>query len=1139
MLFKRKIFKNAMLAIFALLFCAISFFGFPIDTSKASAEVLDDYEEFYDSFMQMVQEYDVPKEDDKISVAMVMEEDNTPNYQTRLIVTTDEKVDGFGAIASCHYKNHYYFQYEDYYDTDKAYDYFSGLENVSVMYDYKTTLNGDTIQINATNYNSWGWNAQNDYLGANSYLTTLMETVGSGNLINQVVAVLDTGINTSHVLFKDRILTEFARNFTPNSYGVTNPSDYEDGNGHGTHVSGIIAEITPSSVKILPLRVLDSTGNGYVTYITAALDHALSKKAQIEAKGYQFKIMNMSLGITEKSSISNSASVDSVSAYASKPSYVDLSSWVLEAYNSGIVAVVSAGNTKNGGVKISASPANVANAITITALKRTYISRTPMMYDYDYSDYGPTVDFAAPGTNITSAWIGSSTATATISGTSMAAPHATACVALIYSNPQYQNYSFQKLNTLLQENANRSMIYSNKYALTSSTVKNDYYGYGIINIKNIGTVIDGSVQFSHENRFSDSSITLGLSSNITCDAGQTVEIYYTDDENAESVSSTTGKLYTKPFTIDKTTRIVATAFVKQGTVVVRRSEIAISVYYIKNRDLESRYKMSNGVITQYTGTELTTLDVPEKISGENVTGINSKAFADSPVQILNLPKTFKKIYENAFSSNTRLREIHCVGPVSVGDYAFQRCTNLSVVDMSIVSVGVQAFAYSSIQDIELLNVKTIGKNAFSASSLKSILIGKNIESIGSHTQMKLQKVYGFAGTASEDFADAQDAQFIDLTLRVIDDLPSQKVVKEGDSITLQVSCGGYKVYGYVEGVGNSYSARVDEGWEKSVVKFVIPSQRTGNYNTKIVVYDYSGDKIEFNVMKLIVVPRNTETYRLNYNSAEYDLYVDGVMVDSDVELFKGQNYTIQYVAHSGYDINSVVLNDEHISIDGFYIENVTDDMSLSVNTIEKNSLTVNFVSKYGDIYVGNDKLTVEYYSVERNSSLSFKVVSNLGWLVKRVLVDGVEISPNSNNVYTISNITSKKTVEVKYEEANYFIEITFVNSCGSYIVSNGGNLSNVAHGSSREITISAYEGYAVDFVSIDGQLIKVSNGTFRIENIDSDKEIVVSFKKQKTSLFKRDHSTILYYFIIILAFFAIFLIGSVIVHFVKKDKKQE
>lgn len=1133
MVIKQKKFKNVLLTLFALLFCATFFFGFPVGRAFADGESEEDFESFYDSFIEMVGEYDTPNEDD-ISVAR-MSDDYDPGYHTRLIVTSDEKIDDFGAVASCHYKNHYYFQYQDYYDTDMAYEHFSGLENVSVMYDYKTSLNGDQIEINATSYNSWGWNAQTDYTGANAYLTTLMETVGASNLKGQVVAIFDTGINPSHNLFAGRILTEYARNFTSD-----NKSDYIDAAGHGTHVAGTIAEITPSTVKILPLRVLGADGRGLVSYITSAIDYAIRIKSDVESKtGCEFKLLNMSLGVTSEAASVRAQALDEISANAT--SYFNLEGWVENAYSAGLLTIASAGNTETGGRLIASSPANVSHAITVSALARTLVSSAPLMYDYTYSDYGPTVDFAAPGTQISSAGYRGTNSTATMSGTSMAAPHVTACVALVYSHPSYSNLSFDQLNSLLQANADRSMIYQNKYALKANETKNNYYGYGIINIKNIGMVIEGSVSFDGA-QFSDSAITVRLSATTSVGSGQTLEIYYTTKENTDMVSSS-DTLYdsSRGITVSKSTRILAAAFVKQNGVITKRSEVNSKIFYIANQDLESNYRVVGGAITQYLGTELSTLIVPSDIGGVRVTGVNNKAFNDSPVQNLYLPSSITSINANAFDSNSKLKQIHCSSTsVDVGNYAFQRCSSLSVVDIpNIKTLGQMAFAYSSALDkMELLKVDTIGKNAFSASSLRSVVIGKNVTSIGSHTQMKLEEVYGYGGTSAESFADANNADFYDLTIRIFENLPSQKVVREGSTVTFRVICAGYGIDASVTGAGNFASVEMSGDVSRTVVDVSVSSLRTGNHSIIINLSDAFGETISSNVMKVVVVLSNTESYTLSYNDAEYDLYVDGELVASGFELFKGQNYSVTYAARPGYNINRISINGHTITSLHYDIQGADEDVIVSINTVEKDRLDVNFVSEHGDIYVNGKLLEDLYPSVERNSTLKFSVSSHQGWIVKRVFVDGREIFAVDGE-YTISNITSKKTVEIKYEEANYLIEITFVNSCGSYTVSNGGNLSNVAHGSSREITISAFDGYAIDFVSINGKIIKVTNGTFTISGIDSDKEVVVSFKPQKVSIFKRDNSTILYYFIVLLVLFVLFIVGNIAVKIVRRKNKKD
>ncbi len=204
------------------------------------------------------------------------------------------------------------------------------------------------------------------------------------------VYVLDTGINTTNSEFTGRINPGFA--------GVNDGHGIEDCQGHGTHVSGTIAGTVYGVAKqatITPVRVLDCFGSGTVSGVIAGLDWVV----QHQQGGKAVVNMSLSTGVSRA-----------------------LDKAVNKVVNDGISVVVAAGNSAADACNYS--PARDSKAITVAA------SDSSNNYAY-YSNYGKCVDIIAPGSEITSAWIGGSDAIKTISGTSMATPHVTGTVALL------------------------------------------------------------------------------------------------------------------------------------------------------------------------------------------------------------------------------------------------------------------------------------------------------------------------------------------------------------------------------------------------------------------------------------------------------------------------------------------------------------------------------------------------------------------------------------------------------------------------------------------------------------------------------------------------------------------------------------
>jgi len=232
------------------------------------------------------------------------------------------------------------------------------------------------------------------------------------------VYVVDTGVSTTHTDFSGRLRSGFS--------AINDGRGSNDCNGHGTHVAGTAAGTTYGVAKaasIIPVRVLDCAGSGSNTGVIAGLDWIIANHSAGVAA-----VANMSLG--------GGASLA-------------LDTAVQNAINDGVVMAVAAGNSNANACNYS--PARAANAITVGATDRTDVRAS-------YSNFGSCLDIFAPGTSITSAWINSSTAINTISGTSMASPHvAGVAAALLSANP---TLSPADISSMLRSSATPNVVSS-------------------------------------------------------------------------------------------------------------------------------------------------------------------------------------------------------------------------------------------------------------------------------------------------------------------------------------------------------------------------------------------------------------------------------------------------------------------------------------------------------------------------------------------------------------------------------------------------------------------------------------------------------------------------------------------------------
>ncbi|KAJ4264538.1 proteinase B [Fusarium torreyae] len=218
--------------------------------------------------------------------------------------------------------------------------------------------------------------------GSTSYIYDT--TAGSGSY----AYVVDSGVQIAHNQFGGRASLGY------NAVGGA----HTDTLGHGTHVAGTIAGSTYGVSKranIISVKVFAGR-EGSTSTILAGFNWAVNDITSKSRAGRS--VINLSLG---------------------GPASQTWTTAINAAYNSGVLSVVAAGNGDDNGNPLpvsSQSPANAPNALTVGAIDSSWRPAS-------FTNYGAGVDIHGPGVNILSSWIGSNTATNSISGTSMATPH--------------------------------------------------------------------------------------------------------------------------------------------------------------------------------------------------------------------------------------------------------------------------------------------------------------------------------------------------------------------------------------------------------------------------------------------------------------------------------------------------------------------------------------------------------------------------------------------------------------------------------------------------------------------------------------------------------------------------------------------
>ncbi|KKQ51327.1 hypothetical protein A2865_03090 [Candidatus Woesebacteria bacterium RIFCSPHIGHO2_01_FULL_39_17] len=254
------------------------------------------------------------------------------------------------------------------------------------------------------------------------------------------VAIVDTGVNNSHPDLAGKISASVNCIYSSCPGFTTNDPD-----GHGTHVAGIAAGITNNSQgiagllwegRIMSVKALDDTGNGYYSWIANGIVWAADNGAEV---------INLSLGGNSNSST--------------------LANAVTYAWNKGSVLVAAAGNSSSTSPKY---PAYFSNVIAVSATDQNDAKAY-------FSNYGSWVELAAPGVSILSTY---ENGYEYLSGTSMATPFVSGLAALIFAqNPLWDN---KDVRTQIESTAD-------KIDGTES-----FWQFGRINVcKALGCIISG------------------------------------------------------------------------------------------------------------------------------------------------------------------------------------------------------------------------------------------------------------------------------------------------------------------------------------------------------------------------------------------------------------------------------------------------------------------------------------------------------------------------------------------------------------------------------------------------------------------------------------------------------------------------
>ena len=597
---------------------------------------------------------------------------------TRLIVKTDDNIDEYSAVDSVYGFGYAFLQYADEESAQKAKE---NYEKSGYTADYDCVVTSSSTYDKYNTNDEWAYE-ETDAVSALDYYKLKAKS-------NINIAVVDSGINYNHELFKNRIER------TKVDFSTDASGDEMDTSGHGTKVAGVIAKSTPSNVKLFGYKIFDKNLKGTSSEAVAALSYIKQLKNKPD-------IINCSF------------------ATGSLGTVID------ELVDMGVTIVAAAGND---GKEVYQQPALFDSAITVAAI-------TPHGNAWTSSNYGSCVDISAPGVSVYSANFPGDNTYAIFKGTSVATPLVSAAAAYVLM--EHRSYTPEQV---------KQEIIATATPFKKSDCYNDRYGAGIVNFSNI---INGTRCKDVTANYISGAYRDSISVELKC-ANTLADIYYTTDGTLPTKES--GTKYTEPFTVSESERVTAVAFARAGTpfkskftyldyYILKDGE---SEYVIE----KSGY---SGIIKAYLGNE-TNVTVPDIVNGITPTELGGNIFKNSNIESIVLPDTVTTIGENAFYNTglktitangiknilhqsfygcAALADIDLSNIKYIGSEALSGC-KLLTQDLELPAleqIDEKGLAGTYFKTINLPECTKVGDSAFEGSDAQEIVL-KKATSIGS------------------------------------------------------------------------------------------------------------------------------------------------------------------------------------------------------------------------------------------------------------------------------------------------------------------------------------------------------------------------------------------------------------------------